>query len=98
MSSEVNRNPRRWVDASGRVRVIEGWHPSEPSSVGYNVLVDGDWLGTFGTLDGATAAAAAHPDIDDGDVVLQPYSDRWAPGARSSEPGLHLVQLAPEDE
>lgn len=57
---EANRNPRRWVGASGRVQVIEGWHPSAPSRLGYNLKVDGEWLGTFASLDDAADAAAAH--------------------------------------
>jgi len=57
---DVNRNPRRWTDGSARVRVIEGWHPSQPDRLGYNLLVDGDWVGTFDTLDGAAKEAGRH--------------------------------------
>ena len=56
----VNRNPRRWMDRSSRVRVIEGWHPAQPDRVGYNLLVDGDWIGTFESLDAAALEAAKH--------------------------------------
>jgi hypothetical protein len=95
---DVNRNPRRWVDDSGRVCVIEGWHPSAPTRVGYNVKVDGDWLGTFGTLDGAATAATASADLGGGDVVLRPYRDPRRPGRRASESGLHVVRPAPDDD
>jgi hypothetical protein len=72
---DANRNPRRWVDESGRVRVTEGWHPSQPSQLGYNLNLDDEWIGTFGTLDGAANAAATHVsflglNIQDGRVPL----------------------------
>ena len=78
MSGEFNRNPRRWVDRSTRVRVVEGWHPSQPDRLGYNLLVDGDWIGTFESLEGAAKAAATHlgsPSTHTRDrrVVLLPY-------------------------
>ena len=57
---DVNRTPRRWVDRSARVRVVEGWHPSRPDDLGYNLLVDGEWIGTFDTLDDAAVVAAGH--------------------------------------
>ena len=60
MMGDVNRNPRRWMDQSTRVQVIEGWHPSHPDRVGYNVMVDGDWIGTFESLDTAAVAATGH--------------------------------------
>jgi hypothetical protein len=93
----VNRSPRRWVDESGRVRVIEGWHPSQPTRVGYNVLVDDDWVGTFETLDGAAEAATSsarfrHLPLG-GHVVLSRVPD---PG-RSGDTGLHVVS-DPDDE
>lgn len=76
-TGDVNRNPRRWTDRSARVRVVEGWHPSQPSRVGYNLLVDGDWVGTFETLDGAANEAAKHVRMRGvpakGKVVLLPY-------------------------
>jgi hypothetical protein len=83
MTSEPNRHPRRWVDESGRVRVIEGWHPSQPSRLGFNVLVDDDWLGTFDTLDGA-AGAAAGPGLhaESGRVVLIRVIDPRGPAGR----------------
>ncbi len=56
----MNRSPRRWTDRSSRVRVIEGWHPSQPEHVGYNLLIDGDWIGTFSTLDDAAGEAVTH--------------------------------------
>jgi hypothetical protein len=37
--------------------VVEGWHPSRPDAVGYNLLIDGDWVGTYESL--AEAADAA---------------------------------------
>jgi hypothetical protein len=98
MLSDVNRKPRRWVDESGRVRVIEGWHPSEPCQVGFNLMVDGDWFGTFETLDGAATAAAAYADIKDGKVVLRPYPDPLGRGGKSTGAGLHLVQPVPDED
>jgi hypothetical protein len=97
MLKHVNRNPRRWVDESRRVRVIEGWHPSEPSQVGYNLVVDGDWHGTFGTLEDAATAAAAHADLQDGQVVLRLYPDQRRPGGKSIGAGLHLVHPPPDE-
>jgi hypothetical protein len=80
VTMRTNRNPRRWIDESGRVRVIEGWHPSNPDRTGYNALVDDDWLGTFSTLDDAAEAAAAsvpfrRRHLRDNNVILQPYLD-----------------------
>ena len=69
MTGEANRSPRRWMDRSTRVRVIEGWHPSRPDRLGYNLLVDGDWIGTFDSLDTAAREAAMH---------LRPRSSRTA--------------------
>lgn len=71
MLKDVNRNPRRWVDGSGRVLVIEGWHPSAPSSISFNVLVDGDWIGSFSTLEAAAAAAGVGTGTGAGTVELQ---------------------------
>lgn len=42
------------------MRVVEGWHPSHPDGLGYNLLIDDDWIGTFETLEGAATAAAMH--------------------------------------
>lgn len=92
MLRDVNRNPRHWVDASGRVRVIEGWHPSAPDQVGYNLMVDGDWFGTFGTLDDATTAAATHTDET---VVLHPEPPE--PGGRAGA-GLRLVKPTSDED
>lgn len=97
---EANRNPRKWTDESGRVRVIEGRHPSEPSRPGYNLKVDGDWLGTFGTLDGAANAAASYVrwrglTIVDHKVVLHPYVDPWGPGGKFVIDGPRPVE--PDD-
>jgi hypothetical protein len=89
MPRDVNRNPRRWVDESGRILVIEGWHPSDSSTVGYNVKVDGDWLGTFQTLDAAGEAAAAASGIKERTAVLRPYGSEAAGKARAD---LHLVR------
>jgi hypothetical protein len=58
--------------------------------VGYNVKVDGDWLGTFETLDGAARAAAAASGIEDRAVVLRPDRPRAAAG--KAETDLHLVR------
>lgn len=98
MLRDVNRNPRRWTGASGRVRVIEGWHPSAPHEVAYNLMVDGDWLGTFASLDEAAVAAAAPADITGRKVVLRPYPDPPGPAARSSGAGLHLVRPTPDED
>jgi hypothetical protein len=89
MPRDVNRNPRRWVDESGRILVIEGWHPSDPSTVGFNVKVDGDWLGTFETLEDAGHAAAAASGNEERTVVLRLYRSR---AAGRAETGLHLVR------
>jgi hypothetical protein len=77
MVGDFNRNPRRWVDRSSRVRVIEGWHPSRPDGLGYNLLVDDDWIGTFESVDAAAVAASGHvptgaTDVKDRRVVLLP--------------------------
>lgn len=66
------------MDRSTRVRVIEGWHPSQPDRLGYNLLVDGDWIGTYESVESAARAAAAHlssgaTPIRDREVVLVPY-------------------------
>ncbi|MGA8248763.1 MAG: hypothetical protein WB797_17785 [Nocardioides sp.] len=95
---DVNQNPRRWVDESGRVCVIEGWHPSAPSRVGYNLKIDGDWLGTFGTLEGATTAATACAVTDGRDVVLRLYRDPRHSGRGPANPGLRVVGPAPDDD
>jgi hypothetical protein len=89
MLSDVNRNPRRWVDESRRILVIEGWHPSQPAEVGYNVKVDGDWFGTFETLEGAAHAAAAASGLEDRTVVLRPLRSGVSGKAGSD---LHLVR------
>jgi hypothetical protein len=78
MVRDVNRNPRRWMDRSTRVSVIEGWHPSQPDGLGYNLMVDGDWIGTFESLDTAAVAASGHvrsgsTGTKDRPVVLLPY-------------------------
>ena len=93
---DINRNPRRWGDAVGRVRVIEGWHPSEPGRVGYNLIVEGDWVGTFGTLD--DAAAAAHTDHGARGIALRPCQDRSGRGGKSRDAGLHLVEPLPDED
>ena len=98
MSRDVNRNPRRWVDGSGRVRVVEGWHPSLPSEVGYNLKVDGDWVGTFATLDGAADAAATFSGIEDRRVVLRPCPHPSAPRGKGQDTGLRLVPRAAADD
>jgi hypothetical protein len=89
MLRDVNRNPRRWVDESRRILVIEGWHPCDPSTVGYNLKVDGDWLGTFPTLEGAGRAAAAASGSKDRTVVLQPVASGVT---RKAGTDLHLVR------
>jgi hypothetical protein len=99
---EANRNPQRWADESGRVRVIEGWHPSEPSRLGYNVLVDDDWVGTFDTLDGATDAASSsarfrHLPVENGRVVLSRVPDRRGRGTRHRATGLHAITDPADD-
>ena len=53
----VNCAPRRWVDPTARVRVVEGWHPSRPDAVGYNLLIDDTWVGTYESLEKAAEAA-----------------------------------------
>lgn len=95
--NDVNRNPRRWVDDSGRVRVIEGWHPSDPGRVGYNLMVDDAWLGTFRTLDEAARWAGACAGVRPGEVVLTRHSD--TPPRRSTTPRADLrVAPPPPDE
>jgi hypothetical protein len=101
MLRDVNRNPRSWVDESGRVRVIEGWHPSDPGRVGYNLIVDDDWLGTFATLDGAAIAAAGHADIKDikdGKAALRPHPAPRGSDGKSTGVRLHLVQPVPDED
>jgi len=88
--SDVNKNPRRWVDESRRVRVVEGWHPSQPSAVGFNVKVDADWIGMFSTLDEAADAAATCLEVPTSDVVLRLQQDR--PGDAYAAGHLHLVR------
>ena len=93
---EVNRNPQRWADGSGRVRVIQGWHPSQPTGLGYNVMVDDDWVGTFETFDGAADAATSsarfrHLPLEDGHVVLSPVADAPRRRRRPSSAGLRIV-------
>jgi hypothetical protein len=55
--------------------VIEGWHPSRPDTVGYNLMCDGDWIGTFETLDAAAdeAARRVQPRVKGHKVVLVPH-------------------------
>jgi hypothetical protein len=95
MVRDINRNPRRWTDESGRVCVIEGWHPSQPSQVGYNLMVDGDWCGTFGTLGRAATAAASVADVKDRKVVLRRHSDPT--GGTFAGAGLRLVEPLPDE-
>lgn len=94
MFRDVNRDPRRWVDDSGSVRVIEGWHPALPSEVGYNVKVDGEWLGMFETLASAADAAAAYAGEEIGKVVLKPYPRTPRSRGKLNTSGLHLVPPA----
>jgi hypothetical protein len=93
MLKDVNRRPRRWADPPGRVRVIEGWHPSEPSRVGYNLIVDDDWVGTFETLESAVRTAAGLVDVPESHLELEPQWDFAGSEdrRRHAEPGLHLV-------
>jgi hypothetical protein len=94
MLRDVNRNPRRWVDESRRALVIEGWHPSAPSGVGYNLKVDGDWLGTFESLEAAARAARLPLGIKGRAVVLLP--DPSGPGG-PVKPNLRLVRPVSPD-
>jgi hypothetical protein len=98
MSREVNRNPRRWVDQSGRVRVVEGWHPSEPGRTGYNLIVDGDWVGTFGTLDSAATEAAACIGLENGAVALLSCVPARGRAGKARRSGLHLVRDASSED
>jgi len=91
MLRDVNRDPRRWVDGSGSVRVIEGWHPALPSQVGYNLKVDGDWLGMFETLAGAADAAAEYAGEKGGKVVLRPDPRTSRSRGKVNDAGLRLV-------
>jgi hypothetical protein len=76
---DVNSNPRRWTDRSTKVRVIEGWHPSRPDRIGYNLLIDGAWIGAFDSLDGAAREAGRASSRAAGrepcDVTLIPLVD-----------------------
>ena len=96
MLKHVNRNPRRWVDSSRRVLVIEGWHPSAPSAISFNLLVDGEWLGSYETLDAAADAATASPELRvAGSVVLHLDHPGSAPGGGTA---LRLVPPVPPDD
>jgi hypothetical protein len=95
MLKDVNRNPRRWVDESGRVLVIEGWHPSAPSEVSFNLLVDGEWLGSYASLDAAADAATSSPELRATRPVVL-HLDR--PGPAGGEPNLRLVPPVPSDD
>jgi hypothetical protein len=61
-------------------------------------MVDDDWFGTFGTLDDAATAAAAHADIEDGKVVLGPCPDPPGSGGKSTGTGIHLVPPVPDED
>jgi hypothetical protein len=61
-------------------------------------MVDGDWFGTFGSLDDAATAAATYADIEDGKVVLGPYPNSRGPLGKSFGTGLHLVQPVPDED
>ena len=98
MSNDVNRNPRRWVDESGRVRVIEGWHPSRPSEVGYNLMVDGDWFGTFGSLEDAANSAGSYGGIRRGTVVLRQHPDPQRRRGNPTGATLHLAPPLPDED
>jgi hypothetical protein len=98
MLRNVNRTPRRWMDTSGRVHVIEGWHPSSPNRIGYNLMLDGDWVATLERLDDAAAAAAELLDVKDAEVLLRPYPDPRATGGTAKGAGLHLVRPAPDQD
>jgi hypothetical protein len=96
MLKNINRNPRRWVDASRRVLVIEGWHPSAPGAVSFNLLVDGEWLGSYETLDGAADAATASPELRSASSVALHLDHPGA--ARGAETTLRLVPpVRPDD-
>ena len=88
MLKDVNADPRRWVDSSRRVRVVEGWHPSAPSRVGYNLMVDGDWLGTFPSLDAAGVAA--------GDVETVGGPVAFRPDLAGGGRGRRALQVVPQ--
>jgi hypothetical protein len=92
MLKDVNRTPRHWIDASGRVRVIEGWHPSSPNRIGYNLTLDGAWVATFERLDEAAAEAAALLDVKDAKGLLRPYPGPRSRGGVRNGVGLHLVR------
>jgi hypothetical protein len=60
------------------VRVIEGWHPSKPDGLGYNLMVDDEWIGTFDSLDDAALVASGHVQprgarVARGKVALLPH-------------------------
>lgn len=77
--------------------MVEGWHPSQPERVGYNLLLDGTWLGTFETLDSAAAAASAARPHSEGRAPVR-LSLEHAPQRRSDRPRLHIVDPVPDDD
>jgi hypothetical protein len=75
--------------------VVEGWHPSEPGRVGYNVLLDDSWLGTFESLDCAATAAAAQIHASDGGNTLRLNEAYGVPGRQLDRPRLRVVEPTP---
>lgn len=59
------RNPRRWTDETGRVRVLE-------TRDGYHLVIDGEGIGTF--LSFYSAETRAWIELYDEPVVWRPAS------------------------
>lgn len=48
------------AEAADRVQVTRAAHPDDPYRAAWHIRLDGDYLGTFGTLTAAASAMWAH--------------------------------------